>query len=671
MVDVATLGFESDTSGLTKAEKALDGVEKQSKQTEKATDQLARSFDGAVGYSGKLAKAQHTAAASQGRMRGAVQNTAFQLQDMAVQFEMGTDASRVFAQQLPQLLGGFGALGAVLGVVAGVGIPLVAMFLDSGDAASEAKDNIEDYEDAMQGLKSISKDLAVEQAKLAGTFRGMRIFDAEQQLRDLQTVYQELAKSGEGGAGLFTVLFGGKTERQEIFDQIRQINIALVDARKEQAELDNIEAFENLKEDARDLFESLSPLTKITREYRDNVALLEKAEREGALSTSKKVAAMGLLTQQYNDQIDPLQNTLSALREERELIMLSNDEREIEAKLRKTIDDLRRSGQVIKQSDITALRQELELNQRLSNLKQQMKQEEMMEQSAGGVFGNVAGDLGQPTGPFAEVMQRENELIALQEHEARKLEITRKAIDARLITEEEGAARIAEIQMAVQEKRDAIMQAQNMALLSGTASTFDQMATAARGFAGEQSGIYRAMFAVSKAFAIADSIIKIQQGIANAASLPWPTNFAAMASVAAAGASIISNIQAVTGQGFADGGFVTGPGGPRSDSIPARLSNGEFVMNAQATRQNRPMLEAMNSGTTMKGGGVNVSIQNYAGVDMEVQQLSETDVVIIARRTAKQVVREDAPQVISADLTNPNSRTSRAIGQNTNAQRKR
>lgn len=48
--------------------------------------------------------------------------------------------------------------------------------------------------------------------------------------------------------------------------------------------------------------------------------------------------------------------------------------------------------------------------------------------------------------------------------------------------------------------------------------------------------------------------------------------------------------------GFATGGFVSGPGGPKSDSIPAMLSNGEFVVNASATKDFLPLLNAMNSG---------------------------------------------------------------------------
>ena len=53
-----------------------------------------------------------------------------------------------------------------------------------------------------------------------------------------------------------------------------------------------------------------------------------------------------------------------------------------------------------------------------------------------------------------------------------------------------------------------------------------------------------------------------------------------------------------------DGGLVTGPGGPRSDSILARLSNGEFVVNAAATRANITLLHAINSAPAFQSGGM-------------------------------------------------------------------
>jgi hypothetical protein len=44
------------------------------------------------------------------------------------------------------------------------------------------------------------------------------------------------------------------------------------------------------------------------------------------------------------------------------------------------------------------------------------------------------------------------------------------------------------------------------------------------------------------------------------------------------------------------GGYISGPGSGTSDSIPALLSNGEFVVNAAATAANRSVLEAINYG---------------------------------------------------------------------------
>jgi len=99
------------------------------------------------------------------------------------------------------------------------------------------------------------------------------------------------------------------------------------------------------------------------------------------------------------------------------------------------------------------------------------------------------------------------------------------------------------------------------------ADLYDGIAGVAKAFAGEQSGIYRAMFAVSKAFSIAESIVAIQTGIAKAAANPWPENLAAMASVAAATSGIISTI-ASTNPSFEGGGF-TGYGS-RSGGVDGR-----------------------------------------------------------------------------------------------------
>lgn len=64
------------------------------------------------------------------------------------------------------------------------------------------------------------------------------------------------------------------------------------------------------------------------------------------------------------------------------------------------------------------------------------------------------------------------------------------------------------------------------------------------------------------------------------------------------GGGILGGIGSLFGGlfGHADGGHINGPGTGRSDSIPAWLSNGEFVVNADATRANLPLLHAINGG---------------------------------------------------------------------------
>jgi hypothetical protein len=60
------------------------------------------------------------------------------------------------------------------------------------------------------------------------------------------------------------------------------------------------------------------------------------------------------------------------------------------------------------------------------------------------------------------------------------------------------------------------------------------------------------------------------------------------------------------GSGYATGGFVSGPGSATSDSIPAWLSNGEFVVRAAAVRRyGVDFLRAINglrAGELFKGG---------------------------------------------------------------------
>ncbi|WP_320176623.1 hypothetical protein [Roseovarius pacificus] len=94
-------------------------------------------------------------------MRGGIQNVAFQVGDFATQVGAGTSASIALGQQLPQLLGGFGALGAVLGAVVAIGVPLAASMLDLGEGSETLKDKIEDLEEAVNDYRSAADNAII------------------------------------------------------------------------------------------------------------------------------------------------------------------------------------------------------------------------------------------------------------------------------------------------------------------------------------------------------------------------------------------------------------------------------------------------------------------------------------------------------------------------------
>jgi tape measure domain-containing protein len=115
------------------------------------------------------------------------------------------------------------------------------------------------------------------------------------------------------------------------------------------------------------------------------------------------------------------------------------------------------------------------------------------------------------------------------------------------------AARVALEQQTAEQI--ASIHAQTFASFSGT---LESAANATAAFAGKQNAVYKGLFAASKAFAIAESIIKIQQGIAGAASLPYPANLVAIGTVIAATASIVSTIRGTNyGGGRLQGGPVS------------------------------------------------------------------------------------------------------------------
>lgn len=149
----------------------------------------------------------------------------------------------------------------------------------------------------------------------------------------------------------------------------------------------------------------------------------------------------------------------------------------------------------------------------------------------------------------------------------------------------------------------------------------DQL-TAAQNVIGGLQGILGAFGSEFEEFAIAQQVLAAAQAIIDAQKATMAAMASSMAlppiarEIAFAKAKAMIDNQLVISLAtimaqtipsfFSEGGLVTGPGTGTSDSIPARLSNGEAVMTAQAVNDWGAMLSAMN----VASGGNAIQVSN-------------------------------------------------------------
>lgn len=188
-------------------------------------------------------------------------------------------------------------------------------------------------------------------------------------------------------------------------------------------------------------------------------------------------------------------------------------------------------------------------------LRRILKQGETKAPEVPGQFRQVGG----PLGDGIDLSQYQTQL-----EKWRQDEIART--DAYYATVENGEAahqeRLAAIQREYGDKQGAYGQAQSQFMLGIAGSLFGSLAEIARNGAGEQSKTYRALFALSQGFAVAQALIAVYQNAAEASKQAggYPYNIPIIAGAIAQGLAIVAQIRSVQPGGYATGGY-TGPGG--------------------------------------------------------------------------------------------------------------
>ena len=138
-----------------------------------------------------------------------IQNASFQVADFAVQVSGGTSATRALSQQLPQLLGGFGAFGAVAGAAVAILVPLGSALLSVRDYAAITSKSIDAMSAALETAKTPLADLTEKYGNLATQIRsvaqGMAEMDAARATRSVVEGAQSALDAGAGST--FSVRF--------------------------------------------------------------------------------------------------------------------------------------------------------------------------------------------------------------------------------------------------------------------------------------------------------------------------------------------------------------------------------------------------------------------------------------------------------------------------------
>lgn len=240
----------------------------------------------------------------------------------------------------------------------------------------------------------------------------------------------------------------------------------------------------------------------------------------------------------------------------------------------------------------------------------------------------------------AESLKQMQELQAVDKNERAKLELQAQYADERVAKaqqeydrlksidkdyEEYGYESLAAYQMAVDKANIAIINSekqrsqQQKALADYDKKVQESKYNAIMGAMGKLQGLMDAVGQDNEAAAKASKVlalatIAIETGKAMATAITGamesasatgpaavftaPAFIAEMVGIVLGGvASAIGTVKSAT---FATGGYVQGAGTATSDSIPARLSNGESVMTAKATSMFYDTLSAMN----VAGGGI-------------------------------------------------------------------
>lgn len=408
----------------------------------------------------------------------------------------------------------------------------------------------------------------------------------------------------------------GKAQLGKIEDKLKSRSKKLTDQyEKDKKALENLVlSEEEIRRRGFDNIDALrqSSLDKLTQSYNKELAEITKSEdKKSAVKSSAKTNDLARFDMAYADELQK--------------ITLAHQERiALIGKMAISERDAKEHGFA---SALELRKHYLELENQayedaINKQKDKMRRDEYDKtEKVRSFFNDVRGSGNDPY--VQNDITRENQLTKAQELYDQQLLSVQQFEEAKALIEDTYRQR----------KEDLDRQAVS-SQLSIASSLFDGLAGLAEVAGGKQSGAYRTLFAISKSFQIAQSMLNLHAAVMKAMNDPTAITpaqkFANMAAVASQGAAVLSQLTSVTLSGARANGGPVGGGraylvGERGPEIFVPGASGQITSNENLNK-------ALGS-----GGGVNSVVinqtNNFDGNGADNAELAR----MVAAATKKQV----------------------------------
>lgn len=627
----------------------------QARQAEKAVGALETEMNSAAVASAKLnanltatAKGVKQASGGAAAMSGVFGQLGQQVQDVAVQFAMGTNQLIILGQQGPQIASIFGPTGAVVGAFIAVASALLGMATASGTAG----ESIEELAKKADSLGKSQLEDAINKANVELNDQQQVLIKTTEKVQRMEAAQKQSGLT----AGVYAVkLAEARAEQEAQSDVVNQL-VANIE-RLTNAMYGNVDAAEEARKATQEIVSDLEFETRIMGlneaqrataiaqrragvdassaegkaienaatamvNESQRLAELDKRKRESEAAARKAASQAESEQKRLQSQYQSNENSLKKMAQQLSIAGLSTQG------LAKEAAELAAAYSLGEGATQTQIDQAKQLAGALFDLNEQKRRQAEIEgkrKEAGRFVEQAAFDAASPLeqidieeqAKIAKLEEYRNlELISLQEFETTKNNIIKQAAD----------------------ERAAIELARNSMILSASSDFFGGMADLTGAFAGEQSGAYKALFAISKGFAIANAALQLQTAIANASALPWPANFPAIAQAVALGGQIASGIAGVNYGGAREFG------GPVDAGKMYRVGEGGKPEIFQSGGKN--FMIPGDGGKVIPndqiGGGSgfqqNVNIHNYGNENVQTQtSMDGKQLDVIIGEVAKQI----------------------------------